>query len=81
MSKSETAIEKMNYEQAYSELEWIVTQMETSQQPLEESLRLFERGQQLVRRCAELLEKAELRIQQLAFPIEEPMDKEDEDIA
>jgi exodeoxyribonuclease VII small subunit len=67
MSKSpETELEKMTYEQAYKELEEIVSALESNQQSLEESMRLYERGQLLSRYCSGLLEKAEMKIQQLS---------------
>jgi exodeoxyribonuclease VII small subunit len=58
-------VEDMNYEEAFAELEAIVAALENSQQALEESLALFERGQLLARRCAGLLDSAELRVQQV----------------
>jgi exodeoxyribonuclease VII small subunit len=61
-----TPVDKLSYEQALAELESIVASLEANQLPLEESLALFERGQALTRRCAEVLDKAELRIKQLS---------------
>jgi exodeoxyribonuclease VII small subunit len=67
MAKSEnTPIEKLDYEEAYAELEKIVSALESGEQPLEEALSLFERGQMLTRHCAELLDKAELKVQELS---------------
>jgi exodeoxyribonuclease VII small subunit len=57
--------EKLNYEQAFEELEALVEQLESGDLPLEEALGLFERGQALAARCSELLEQAELRLRQL----------------
>jgi exodeoxyribonuclease VII small subunit len=66
MAKNEPkAIEVMNYEQAFAELETIVAALESGERPLEESMTLFERGQALTKRCAELLDKAELRVKAL----------------
>ena len=59
-------IQSLNYEQAFSELEEIVTGLETNQKTLEEALALFERGQALAQRCAELLDQAELRVRMLS---------------
>ncbi len=56
----------LSYEQALAELESIVTSLEESQLPLDETMALFERGKQLTRHCVELLDKAELRIKQLS---------------
>ncbi len=40
--------------------------LESGQHPLDEALRLFDRGQELVRYCASLLDKAELKVQRLS---------------
>jgi exodeoxyribonuclease VII small subunit len=61
----EKPVEELNYEQAYEELEGLVNQLESGELELEKSLKLFERGQELAKRCAELLENAELRLRQL----------------
>lgn len=73
MSKTETkSIEKLTYEEAYTELEGIVSALESGEQALEEALALFERGQLLTRHCAELLDKAELKVQKLSGDTLEP---------
>ena len=59
------ALSDLNYEQAFSELEGIVETLESEQKPLDESLKLYERGQLLVQYCMALLDQAELRIRQL----------------
>jgi exodeoxyribonuclease VII small subunit len=67
MSKSESKpIDKLSYEEAYAELEAIVAALESGEQPLEATLIIFERGQALVKRCSELLEKAELKVSKLS---------------
>jgi exodeoxyribonuclease VII small subunit len=43
-----------------------VDSLENEQRSLEESMSLFERGQALVKRCAELLDKAELKVKKLS---------------
>ncbi len=59
-------VEDMTYEQAFSELESIVNDLETDERPLEDALALFERGQALARQCAQMLENAELKVQELS---------------
>ncbi len=59
-------IEEMTYEQALNELEAIVQNLETEEHSLEQTLTMFERGQALARRCAHLLDSADLKIQQLS---------------
>jgi exodeoxyribonuclease VII small subunit len=74
MAKTETKpIEKLSYEEAYSELEELVRTLEAGEQPLDEALVLFERGQMLTKHCAELLSKAELKIQTLTAQGLEPL--------
>lgn len=58
-------VEELSYEQAFEELAQIVSDLEGEQGSLEEALALFERGQALAKRCTELLEQAELKVQQL----------------
>lgn len=65
MEKNELLLSELSYEQAFTELEGIVSALEGGQRPLEESLRLFERGQMLVQYCGGLLEQADLRIRKL----------------
>lgn len=65
MPTSQTPLDQLSYEQAFGELEAIVLAMEADERPLEEALAMFERGQALARRCAELLDQAELKVQQL----------------
>ena len=65
-SSSPKPVENLDYEAAFSELQTIVDSLENEQRSLEESMSLFERGQALVKRCAELLEKAELKVKQLS---------------
>jgi exodeoxyribonuclease VII small subunit len=62
----EQNLSELNYEQAFAELENVVNQLEAEVGDLDAALALFERGQALAKRCSELLEKAELRVQQLS---------------
>ena len=59
-------VDELTYEQAFSELETIVAVLESDEHPLEDALSLFERGQALANHCADLLDKAELKVQQLS---------------
>jgi exodeoxyribonuclease VII small subunit len=66
MAKSEIKpVESLKYEEAFAELEKIVAALESGERPLDESMRLFERGQALTKRCSELLDKAELKVKEL----------------
>lgn len=59
------SIEGLTFEQAFAELEESVRTLERGDLPLEESLALFERGQELSAYCAKLLDEAELKVQQV----------------
>jgi exodeoxyribonuclease VII small subunit len=63
---SENNISEMSYEQAFEALQEVIGSLETGEKPLEEALALFERGQALYQRCNQLLDQAELRLQQLS---------------
>lgn len=62
---SETLVETLSYEQAFSELESIIAALEDKEHSLEESLALFERGQALAKYCTDQLDQAELKVKQL----------------
>jgi len=59
------AVSQLSYEDAFQELDAIVIQLEGGELPLEDALKLFERGQKLASRCNQLLEKAELKLRKL----------------
>jgi len=58
-------VETLTFEQAFAELEESVRMLEHGDLPLEESLALYERGQELSAYCAKLLDEAELKVQQV----------------
>lgn len=69
------------FEQNMSRLEQIVRAMERGDIPLEESLKLFQEGTELVRSCGALLDAAELQVQKIlpaedGSPLEEAFDNE-----
>lgn len=59
-------IENLSFEDAFQELERIVKSLEDEDHNLENSLLLYERGQILAKRCADLLEQAELKVKQIS---------------
>ncbi len=61
----ETNGSSVSFEAALVRLEEIVRRLEGGEVPLEESMRLFEDGVSLARRCSELLTAAERRIEVL----------------
>jgi exodeoxyribonuclease VII small subunit len=66
---------KLTYEQAYQELQSIVNLLDEGRQSLEDTLKLFERGQALARHCENLLNQAQLKVRQVTGD----EDKEDKD--
>ena len=68
--------ENMTFEASMVRLEQIVRTMERGDVPLEESLKLFQEGTELVRSCGKLLEEAELQVKKImtapdGSPVEE----------
>lgn len=54
--------EKLSFEKSMERLEQIVRAMERGDAPLEESLKLFQEGTELVRSCGKMLEDAEMQV-------------------
>ena len=59
---TDTPISEMTFEQAMSELERIVTQLERGDVPLEDSISLYEKGAELKKRCEAKLKEAEQKV-------------------
>ncbi len=57
-----------SFEDALKELETLVDILEKGDQPLEESLKTFERGVALTRTCQEALKDAEQKVRMLSQP-------------
>jgi exodeoxyribonuclease VII small subunit len=53
------------FEKALAELEAIVQRLEHGDVALEESIKIYERGEALKRRCEELLRQAEARVDKI----------------
>jgi exodeoxyribonuclease VII small subunit len=68
-------VEKLTYEQAYQELQGIVNLLDEGQQSLEDTIKLFERGQALAQRCESLLNQAQKKMRLIT----EDTDKDDKD--
>jgi exodeoxyribonuclease VII small subunit len=68
----EEEVAAMDYETALAELERTVQQLGKEQEDLAESVRAFERGLALARRCTQLLESAERRLNEVAAAGERP---------
>jgi exodeoxyribonuclease VII small subunit len=59
-------MEDLSYEEAYEKLESAVTALQDGQMSLEQALHYYEEGMKLAHYCNEMLQKAELRVQQLS---------------
>ena len=82
MVKGKNQPENLSYEEALAELETIVQALEKDQVNLDDSISLYERGQALVNHCAALLEKAELKLEQLKSELPEIEETtEDDEVA
>ena len=58
-------IQALTFEQALAELEQIVARLESGQAPLEDSIRMYERGAALKTHCEERLKAAQLRVEKI----------------
>jgi exodeoxyribonuclease VII small subunit len=59
-------MDSLTFEDAYAQLEAAVTALQDGQMPLERALQYYEEGMRMAQYCNELLQKAELRVQQLS---------------
>lgn len=57
--------ENKTFEENLQRLEQIVRTMERGEVPLEESLKLFQEGTELVRACGKLLDEAQLQVKKV----------------
>ena len=67
MTEPRPDIANLPFEAALAELEAIVDQLEKGAVALDELIRLYERGEALKRRCDELLQNAEMRIEKITL--------------
>ena len=70
-----------SFEQNMQRLEQIVRAMERGDAPLEESLKLFQEGTELVRNCQKLLDEAQMQVNKIMVaadgsPVEEAFNDE-----
>ena len=66
----ETPVQELQFEDALKELERIVARLESGDASLDESIRLYERGDRLRQRCAERLDAAQARIEAIRLDAE-----------
>ena len=64
-ARSNDDIKAMSFEQALSALEKIVDDLERGDVPLDESIRIYERGEALKAHCEALLKSAEDKVEKI----------------
>ena len=80
MTDTPADLAKLPFEAALAELEAIVDKLEKGSVPLEESIRIYERGEALKAHCDRLLREAEMRIEKITLSVDgkpkgtEPLD-------
>lgn len=63
MTDNTTPVEQLPYEAARDELILIVRQLESGQAPLEDTIKLWERGEALALHCRQILDAAREKIE------------------
>lgn len=80
--EADTDVATLTFEKALAELELIVQKLEGGNVPLEDSIRIYERGEALKKRCDALLAEAEARVEKITRDAKgkatgtEPLDRE-----
>ena len=64
---SDAAVEKMSFEDAMKELEAVVGKLESGDVPLEDSIKLYERGAALKVHCQKKLAEAEEKVAKITL--------------
>ncbi len=59
-------METLSFEDAFEQLEAAIQALQDGKLPLEQALNTYQEGMKLVQHCNELLQRAELSIQQLS---------------
>tara|TARA_Y100000588_G_scaffold318999_1_gene348830 strand:+ start:157 stop:561 length:405 start_codon:yes stop_codon:yes gene_type:complete len=65
MAEEQSQISEMSFEQALRELEGVVRRLESGDVPLDESITLYERGEELRKACQSRLDAAQARIEKI----------------
>jgi exodeoxyribonuclease VII small subunit len=70
--KASTDIAAMSFEDALRELEQIVQKLEAGDVPLDDSIRIYERGAALKAHCEARLREAELKVEKIVLGADGP---------
>ena len=60
-------VTEMSFEEALKELEGVVAQLERGEVPLDQSIRLYERGAELRKHCEAKLQAAQARVEMITL--------------
>ncbi|GAC1354243.1 MAG: hypothetical protein NVS4B11_28730 [Ktedonobacteraceae bacterium] len=60
-------MESLSYEEAFAQLEAAVAALQDGKLPLEHAMHYYQEGMKLAQHCNNLLQKAELSVQQLSI--------------
>ncbi len=74
------AVSTLSYEEAFEKLEMSVAALQDGRLSLERALEYYEEGMKLAQHCHNLLQKAELRVQQLRVTDEGDLETEPLDL-
>lgn len=64
---TDASVEEMSFEDAMKELETVVSQLESGDVPLEDSIKLYERGAALKEHCQKKLAEAEEKVAKITL--------------
>ncbi len=64
---SDAKVSEMSFEQALGELEQVVSKLEGGNVPLEDSIKLYERGAELKARCETKLNEAQEKVAKITL--------------
>lgn len=74
------ALTSLTYEEAFEQLEQAITALQDGRLDLDHALKYYEEGMKLAHYCQDLLQKAELRVQQLRITDDGQLESEPLDL-
>ncbi|TFL18037.1 exodeoxyribonuclease VII small subunit [Jannaschia formosa] len=64
---ADTPVRKLSFEEAIAELEQVVNRLDSGDVPLDESIKLYERGAELKAHCEAKLNEADAKVRQITL--------------
>jgi exodeoxyribonuclease VII small subunit len=71
MASAKQSVKNLSYEAARDELAEVVAKLESGKSTLEDSLKLWERGEELAKICQEWLDGAKVKLDKVKSEVEE----------